>query len=69
MMSNVERKIDAIFNYDERQYYNAAGDKVEEADNWDFPCPKCRGPADMVDVCAYYESYECLNCGHSFTVR
>lgn len=68
-MSNVERKIDAVFNYDEQQYYSAAGDELVEEDNWAFPCPKCQGPSDEVDVCAHYESYSCLNCGHSFTVR
>lgn len=68
-MSKVERKLDVIFNYDLQEWFNAAGEKLEEEDTWEFPCPKCQGPSNMVDMCAYYESYECLNCGHSFTVR
>lgn len=68
-MINNERKIDAIFNYETQQYYNAAGEPLVEEEGWDFPCPVCTGPAELTGVTAYSENHSCLNCGHSFAVN
>jgi len=39
---------------------------IEEG--WDFPCPRCGGPAEMDDTCVYLQTYDCLCCKHRFSV-
>lgn len=68
-MSKVERKLDVIFDYEKQEWFNAAGERLEEESDWVFPCPRCQGPADCSGISAHYEHYECLNCGHHFRVN
>lgn len=63
------RKVDAIFDYETQQYYNAAGEALEEQDGWDFPCNLCQGPAKFTHCNAYYEYHDCLNCGNEVRVN
>lgn len=53
-------------------YRQANGDVVDvgqsECSDWDFPCPRCYGPAKLTSIDAYGENHKCLNCTNTFRV-
>lgn len=67
-MSYHERKIDAIFDYSAQEWCNSNGVRLIEEAEWEFPCPRCQGPASICDVTDYCEVYRCLNCNKVFEV-
>ena len=60
------------FDYAHQVYRDVEGHVIDltqaECSNWDFPCPKCTGPAELLSIDAYGEYHECLNCLHDFKV-
>ena len=66
----MDRKIDAVWHYDERQYRTADGMEVVPTEfEWELPCKVCRGPAEVFLLDDTHEHYRCLNCGHEFKVN
>lgn len=63
------RKIDAVFNYDHQKYFTEGGEEAPREENWDFACNLCQGPAAFRDCDAYFEYYDCLNCGNLVKVN
>lgn len=64
-----EYKHQIWFDYAHQCYRNADGSLADVTNiEDDFSCPRCYGPATLQHVTAYYESYECNNCTHTFKV-
>lgn len=63
------RKINAVFDYYHQVYRDTEGKLVSEELNWDFPCPKCHGPSELVSCNTYFEEHKCLECGYDFKVN
>ncbi len=63
------RVIDATFDYTFQVYRDSKGTLVKAKDKWDFPCPKCCAPAELLGCSAYSESHRCLECKYEFEVK
>lgn len=63
------RTIDATFDYTFQVFRDSEGNVVPMKEGWDFSCPKCYGPAKMINCTAWYEYHRCLECGNGFEVK
>lgn len=55
------------FNFRKQEYFDSQGNIVE-IDFENFPCIKCKSPAEAQEHTCYYEVYKCLSCKHVFHV-
>jgi len=66
--ANAVRKVDAEFDFAMQQYRMKDGTIHPDEDLEGMsPCPTCHGPSNCVKVDAWYEHYQCLECGLSYT--
>ncbi len=62
------RKIPEVFDFEKQQYLLEDGTVSTEYGDFHFPCPRCKGPSDIVMTVVHPERYGCLNCNHEFNV-
>lgn len=65
----MSRVIDATFDYTFQVFRDGKGNAIPPKEGWDFSCPKCHGPAKLINCTAWYEFHRCLECERGFEVK